>query len=387
MTPAPPEEIELERERRALPRRPAVAFVPGPRARDVRAASLRGLFILACLYTLHVAQPFLIPLVIGVMVYFLLRPAVRLLARARIPESVGALLVLTTLLGVVGVGLYALSYPAANWVALAPQSIRRVEAKLRPLVKRVQSLSRTAEQVEKIATAGADAGEPTVQLKEPGFRSTLFSGLQSFLGGSIIVLALVYFLLASGDEILGRIVRALPRLKDRNSAVDIARELEKQISSYMLMTTAINALFGAVVALSMWALGMPNPVLWGVVAGVTNFIPYLGGFLSMGVLGLAALLTFDDPWRAALVPLVFFGLNTVEGYLITPVVMGRRFTLNPLVLFVGLLFWYYVWGIAGGLLAVPMMAAFKIFCERVDSLQALADFMGEDPVDAPPPAA
>jgi predicted PurR-regulated permease PerM len=375
---------DLERERRTIPRPAAVAFVPGPRARDVRAASLRGLFILACLYTLQLAKPFLIPLVVGVIVYFLLRPAVRVLARARIPESVGALLVLTGLLSVVGVGLYALSYPAANWVALAPQSIRRVEARLRPVVKRIQSLSRTAEQVEKIATAGAGAEETTVQLKEPGLGNTLFIGLQSFLGGSIIVLALVYFLLAAGDEVLGKIVHALPRLQDRTSAVDIARELEKQISSYILTTTALNAGFGVVVGLSMWALGMPNPALWGVLAGVTNFIPYLGGLLCMGVLSLAALLTFDDPWRAALVPAVFFLLNTVEGYLITPVIMGRRFTLNPLVLFVGLLFWYYVWGIAGGLLAVPMMAAFKIFCERVDSLQGLADFMGEESTPSVP---
>ncbi len=367
-------------DRRAAGRPEALAFVPGPRARDVRAASLRGLFILACLYTLSVAQAFLIPLVVGVIVYFLLRPAVRGLARIRVPESVGALLVLVGLLSVVGVGLYALSYPAANWMALAPQSMRRVETKLRPLVQRVQRLTRTAEQVEKITTVGEQA--TTVELKQPSLGTTLFAGLQAFLGGSIIVLSLVYFLLASGDEVLGKIVRALPRLQDRKRAVDIAREMEKQISSYILLTTATNATFGVVVALAMWAMGMPNPVLWGVVAGLTNFIPYLGGLLCTGILGLAALLTFDSTWRAAAVPMVFFMLNNIEGYLITPVVMGRRFTLNPLVLFVGLLFWYYIWGIAGSLLAVPMMAAFKIFCERVDSLQRLAEFMGDEAGDA-----
>jgi predicted PurR-regulated permease PerM len=379
---APP---DVERERRAAARPAALAFTPGPRSRDVRATSLRGLFVLACLYTLQLAQTFLIPLVVGVMVYFLLRPVVRGLARARIPQSIGALLVLTSLLTVVGMGLYGLSYPAANWVALAPQSIRRVETRIRPLIERVERLTRTAHQVEKMATVGE--AEQTVQLKEPGLGSTVFSGLQSFVGNGIIVLTLVYFLLASGDQMLDRIVRSLPRLQDRQRAVDIAREMEKQISSYILLTTAINAGFGLAVGVTMWALGMPNPALWGVVAGVTNFIPYLGGVVCMTVLGLAALLTFEDVWRAAAVPLAFFLLNSVEGYLIKPVLLGRRFTLNALVLFLGLLFWYYVWGIAGSLLAVPMMAAFKILCERVDSLQTLADFMGEEPVETIPPSA
>jgi predicted PurR-regulated permease PerM len=374
-----PEQNPEGPERRAKGRPPAMAFAPGPPVRDVRASALRGLFILACLYTLQIAQPFLIPLVVGVMVYFLLRPLVRVLASARVPESVGALVVLVGLLSVVGVGIYALSYPAANWMALAPQSMKRVEARLRPLVQRVQRLTRTAEQVEKITTV--EGPEQTVQIKQPGIGATLFGGLQSFLGGSIIVLSLVYFLLASGDEVLGRIVRALPRLQDRKSAVDIAREMERQISTYVLLTTATNVSFGAVVGLTMWGLGMPNPSLWGVVAGVTNFIPYLGGIVCTGILALAALLTFDDIGRALLVPIVFFALNTIEGYLITPVVMGRQFTLNPLVTFVGLLFWYFVWGVAGSLLAVPMMAAFKIFCDRVDSLRPLAEFMGDE---APP---
>ena len=219
-------------------------------------------------------------------------------------------------------------------------------------------------------------------MKDAGIGTTVLGGMQSFLGGAAIVLTLVYFLLASGETVLRKIVHASPRLADRQRAVDIAREMEQQISSYLLTTTLINLAMGSVVAVALWLMGMPNPVLWGATAAVTNFIPYLGALICTAVIGLAAILAFDDIWKALLVPTVFFVINTLEGYVITPLIMGHRFTLNPALLFVGLLFWWFVWGTPGALLAVPMMVAFKIFCERVESLQPLAAFLGDDEPEA-----
>jgi predicted PurR-regulated permease PerM len=256
-----------------------------------------------------------------------------------------------------------------------------VETKLKPVFRGFEELTRTARQMEDI-TAGAPTGTPEVQVKEPGIGAAFVGGMQSFLGGSAIVLSLLYFLLASGDSVLRKIVHASPRLADRQRAVDIAREMEQQISTYLIVTTLMNAAFGVVVAAALWLMGMPNPVLWGVVAAASNFIPYLGGLISTAVIGLAALLAFEDVWWALLVPTVYFAINTLEGYVITPLVMGRRFTLDPVLLFVGLLFWWFVWGAAGALLAVPMMAAFKIFCEHVESLQPIAAFLGDDEPEA-----
>jgi predicted PurR-regulated permease PerM len=167
--------------------------------------------------------------------------------------------------------------------------------------------------------------------------------------------------------------------------VDIAREMEVQISTYILWTTLINGGLGVATTLAMWALGMPNPSLWGVLAFVTNFIPYLGGLVCTVIIGLAALVAFPDPGWAILVPLVFLLLNTLESYFVTPAIMGRQFTLDTPVLFVGLLFWWYVWGTAGALLAVPMMAAFRIFCEKVEGLQRIAAFLAAAPAPAPAP--
>jgi len=337
-----------------------------------------GLFVLACLYTLHTAREFLLPLVVGVMLYFLLVPLVRRLKRLGLPESAGAAIVVLTVLLVVGLGVYALSWPASTWMARAPDGLRRVETKLRPVLRSVEKLTQTAQQVEEFTTGATPGATPEVTVKESGIGTTVLGGMQSLLGGAAIVFTLVYFLLASGDSLRRKMVDASPRLADRKRAVDIAREMEEQISSYLVVTTMINAVFGVVVAVALWLMGMPNPVLWGVTAAVTNFIPYLGSVICTVFIGLAAILAFEDIWKALLVPAVFFLINTLEGYLITPMIMGRRFTLDPALLFVGLLFWWFVWGTPGALLAVPMMVAFKIFCERVESLQPIAAFLGGD---------
>jgi predicted PurR-regulated permease PerM len=371
-----------ETDRAGAQRRDVLRLEPVDQAQRGWSIATNGLFVLACLYTLRTARELLLPLVIGVMLYFLLVPAVRLLKRVGLPESGGAAVVVLGLLLVVGFGGYALSRPATTWMARAPDGLRRAETKLKPVLRGVEKLTRTAQQVEEITT-GATPGETQVQVKEPGIGAAFLGGMQSFLGGFAIVLTLVYFLLASGDTVLRKIVRASPRLADRQRSVDIAREMEQQISAYLLVTTLINAVFGVVVAVTLWLMGMPNPMLWGVVAGVTNFIPYLGSVICTAVIGLAALLAFEDVWWALLVPTVFFLINTLEGYVITPLIMGRRFTLDPALLFVGLLFWWFVWGTPGALLAVPMMAAFKIFCERVESLQPIAAFLGDEEEMAP----
>ena len=365
-------------------RREVLRLEPATGPRRIPAA-VNGLFVLACLYTLHAAREFLMPLAIGLMLYFLLVPIVRALRRLGLPEAGGAAVVVVGLIVVVSLGAYALSWPATSWMARAPDGLKRVEAKLKPVFRGVEKLTRTAQQVEEITESATSGGAPEVKVKEPGIGATVLGGMQSFLGGAAIILTLLYFLLASGENVLRKIVQSFPRLADRKRAQGIAQDMEEQISAYLLLTTMINSVFGVVVALALWAMGMPNPMLWGAVAAVTNFIPYLGSVLCTVVIGLAALLAFEDVWWALAVPTVFFLLNTLEGYVITPMIMGRRFTLDPALLFVGLLFWWFVWGTPGALLAVPMMAAFKIFCERVESLQRLAAFLGDD--DAPAPVA
>jgi predicted PurR-regulated permease PerM len=235
---------------------------PNRRVRPIRSSALNGLFVLACVYTLAVARSFLVPLAIGLMLYFLLRPPVRTLKSVRVPEPLGAALVLGALLAVVGVGFYALSWPAASWTARAPESLHRVESKLRPIARHIQRLTRTAEDMGRITEGTVPpSATPQVMLKEPSLGTLFMGGMQSFLAGTVVVLSMVYFLLSEGDGLLRKVVRAFPRLKDRERAVVIAHEMEQQISGYIFFSTLMNAIFGVLIAAVMWLLGMPNPML------------------------------------------------------------------------------------------------------------------------------
>ena len=187
---------------------------------------------------------------------------------------------------------------------------------------------------------------------------------------------LTYFLLASGDLFLQKLIRVLPQFKDKKRAVSIAREIEAQVSTYFLSTTAVNIGLGIVTAIAMWLLGLPNPALWGLVVALLNYMPYVGAIASLVLLGLAALLTFDTVGRALVGPLVFWALNMVESNLVTPLVLSHRLKLNTVALFIGMTFWWFVWGIPGALMAVPMMAVIKIFCDHFDSLAPVGEFLG-----------
>ena len=320
--------------------------VPFPVRVDVRSVALTGLFILAVFYTLYLGRSFFVPLVLAVLLSFLFSPLVRRLKRARIPESISAAVVLVALVGTVGYSAYWLSGPASDWIARAPESVQRVESKLRKLRRPVEQVSRAAEQVEKVA-GGARSDAVKVEIQGQTLSSALFGGTQAFLASSLVVAILFYFLLASGDLFLTKVIKVVPRLQDKKRAVQIARETEDQISGYLATTAIINTAFGAVVAGAMWWLGMPNPALWGVVAGLTNFIPYLGGIVCLMILGVVALVQFDSIGRALTVSGVFFALNTLEGNLITPLIVGRQLSLNPVVIFVSVLLWGWLWGIPG----------------------------------------
>jgi len=344
-----------------------------------------GLFILACLYTVAFARPFLLPLTVGLLLYFLLIPVVRALKRLRVPEPAGAALVVAALVAGLVLSVYALSWPASEWMAKAPESLRRIEDRAQVLLRPIRRVTQTAEQMEKITTLESRP-TPEVKVSEPGLGETVFGGMQAFLSGGLVVFTLLFFLLASGDRMVVRMARSLPRLQDRKRAAEIAHEIERQVSSYLYVTTLVNVGFGAVVGATMLLMRMPNAILWGVLAAVTSFIPYLGGLLCMVLIGMASVLAYPGWPQAVLVPVVFMVLDTVKGYVVAPVLTGRRLTLNTPVLFVGLLFWWWVWGIPGALLAVPILSVVKIVAERIEGWGPLAAFLGDAPAEPDAPA-
>jgi predicted PurR-regulated permease PerM len=343
---------------------------------DARHVALVGLFVLALFYTLHLAQAFFLPIVLAILLDFLLSPVVRALRRIGLPEPAGAGIVMLGLIAMLGLGLYYLSGPAARYIALVPQSVEKVRDRIESMRGSMAQVTEAAEQVERVADVGEDDA-PQVEIKGPSLTRQLFGGTTALLSAATVVIFLTYFLLAVGDLFLQKIVAVLPQFKDKRVAVTIFRETEAQISLYLFTTTLINTGVGVVTALVIYLLGMPNPVLWGVVAMVLNFVPYVGAVANMVLLALAALMTFEDTGRAMAVPGAFLALNLVESNLVTPMIYGNRMRLNTVALFIGLVFWWYIWGVPGAILAVPMMAAFKIACDHIESLSPIGEFLGK----------
>jgi predicted PurR-regulated permease PerM len=343
---------------------------------DVRHVALLILTLLALLYTLRFAQAFFLPIVLAILLNLLLSPIVRLLRNSiRIPEPLGAGIVIVVLLGVLGFGVYRLTPAASAWLARAPESLATLQRRVQPLRRPVERITKAAEQVEQ--ATDMDKKTPQVEIKGPGLTQQVFGGTTAMLSAAIVVVFLTYFLLASGELFLQKLVAVLPQLKDKKTAVRIVRETEAHVSTYLLVTTVINTGVGVVTGVALWLLGMPNPVLWGVIAGVLNFVPYVGGLVNTVILTLAAFLTFEDAGRALLIPIVFTLINILEGNLITPWIVGRRMRLNTVAVFTGLVFWWYVWGVPGAILAVPIMATIKITCDNIESLRPIGEFLAE----------
>ena len=356
----------------------AVAAEPEPEAKirlpsNPQTVFLGGLFILAALAALYAASPIILPVLLAFILKLLLQPVTRFLEQLRVPRTAGALL--TTLLviaGLVGLGT-ALSGPAVAWAAKLPEGIPRLIEHLRFLRAPFDALQGILHQAEE-AAAGPVRNAATVQM--PGsFSDTLFRGAHVLVDGMFTTVLLLFFLLVSGDTFLRRFVEILPRFQDKRQAVDISQQIERDISRYLVTVTAMNAAMGVATAAAMYVSGLGDPVLWGVVAFLLNYVPILGPLTGIGIFVLAGLLSFDSLGRALLPAALYFVIHLIEGEIVTPMLLARRFTLNPVVVIISLIFWFWMWGVAGAILAVPLLAITKNICDRIRPLMAFGHFL------------
>ena len=344
---------------------------------DIRSVALSGIFILLLLFVVSVTRGLLLPIILAFFLSFLFAPLVRRLSRWHIPEALGAALVFVTVFGVLSAGLYELSGPATEWIARAPQSLPQIRNKLRGFLRPMEEVAQATEQVEELAQMGDADKVQQVEIQQPGLGQLVFTKTQEFLAGTAVMFVLLYFLLASGDLFLRKLVSVLPRLEDKRRAVEIVRQIEDDLSAYLLTVTLINAGLGIAIGFAMHLLGMPNPILWGVMAGFLNFIPYVGSLVGMSAVSVVALLTFDTLDSVFFVPLAYFLLTTCEAYLVTPTVLSRRLTLNRVAIFLWLVLWGWLWGVAGVLISVPLLATLKIMCDRIEPLLPIGEFLGK----------
>jgi predicted PurR-regulated permease PerM len=358
------------------PQRVAPAPRPrGPLRFDVVAISLALLALLALFHTLSIAATLFMPIVLALLGRFALSPIVRRMRSFGIPAAIGAGLIVAGL----GIATFAsarvLSEPAMEWVERAPRTLREIERKIRFIRQPVAQVVESAEDVAE-AAAGGDEKRPVVVQGE-SLLSSAIARAQALIALLLVTAVLMYFMLASGDRFGRRFAMALSRAPDPARAKWILDRIEQDISRHLLTITLINVGLGLVVAFAMWLLGMPSPMLWGVLAGVLNYMPFVGPFLTSIVLAGVALITFDDPWHTLGVVSVFVTLTGVEGMLITPALLGRRLMLSPAAVFASVMLWSWLWGVTGAIIAVPLLSALRILCVHVPPLAPLgALFVG-----------
>ena len=347
-----------------------------PLPSDPKVIFLGGLFVLALLATAYVASEIVLPLVFAIILNLLLQPALRILERLHVPRILAALLLILALFGtIVGLGT-AISGPAGTWAAKLPEGIPRLQERLSFMREPIDTLQRFLQQVEDFGGTGpspnaaASARGPTLL-----HLTKLFTGTRNFATGFFTTVLFLFFLLVSGDIFLHRLVEILPRFSSKRQVVEISQQIENDISAYLVTITIMNAAVGIAMALAMWLTGVGDPILWGTVAFLLNYVPILGTALGVLIFLLAGLLTIDPLWQALLPAGLYVGLHLIEGETVTPMLLARRFTLNPVLVIISLVFWFWMWGIPGAILSVPMLAIAKIICDRVRPLAAFGHFL------------
>lgn len=332
--------------------------------------------IVTTLIVLAIARDVLVPLVLALLLYFALAPIVRALARLGLPTPAGAVLVAVTLFAGGALLVYGLAAPAAEFIAQMPQAAVRLRFRIERLMRPLSEMSRVTGEVQALAS-GNDGEAERVVVSEGGFGPAAMAMLtgRAMLGFGVTVVVTLY-LLAFGGPFGQAVLRLITDFGDRRRAMRIGRQVQREISGYLFAITLINTGLAVAVSIVLMLFGMPNAILLGVLAGILNYVPFVGPTIHLGLLFLAGLLAFPFPAQALVPVLAVLALNVIESQLVTPNVLAYRMTLNPILVILSLVLWGWLWGIAGALLAVPMLAAIKITCDHVPRLAPIGTFIG-----------
>ncbi len=340
--------------------------------------ALSGVLLLATLYTLYFARDFMIPIAAAIILNLVFAPIVRTLSRKRIPSAVTGGLVILMIVAALSAGIVTLSGAASGWLNRAPKVLTQLDRKLKDIKRPVEQVKKASEQVEALANAsgtGRRAPNRDVVVNSPNFLKQMVGTMQAVMIQLGVTIVLLFFLLASGDVFKFKLVTAMPRLSEKKRALSIWRDVEQDVSVYLRTITIINASLGVVIGLGLYAIGLPNALLWGVMAALLNFIPYIGALVGLSVVSVVAIITFDPLSHAMIAPLVYAASNLTESQFVTPSILGKRLSLNPVVVFVSVIFWGWLWGMPGAMMAVPMLIIVSAVCTNFPTLHIFAGFL------------
>lgn len=342
---------------------------------ELRTVFLGGIFFIMLLTSMRLAGDILIPIVLAFVLKLVFLPVQNFFESLRLPRFMAALAVIVMLCGLLVSFGVTLSTPATEWATTLSRSLPTVQKKLHFLSEPIQSAQELIIHAESI---GENARNKVMPVAVQGTRlhDRVFTMTREVVLGLFTTLLLLFFLLASGDTFLRRLVEVLPRFSDKRQAVDISQKIQEDLSIYLLTITFMNAMVGIVTGIAMYFCGLENPILWGAVAFFLNYIPIVGPLVAAVLFALVGLM-LKDALLAAMIPsAVYLFIHLVESTLLTPILLAKRFTLNPVLIIFSLVFWYWMWGLPGAILAVPLLAIVKIICDRVERLKPLGHFLG-----------
>ncbi len=339
-----------------------------PLPTDPRTIFLGGLFLIAVVSVLSIAHEVILPVLTALVLKLLLQPLVRVQERIGIPKALAALVAVIVLLGVFGALGAILSSPASNMVRNFPELVEKARTQFQGLESWTDRIG---------SFMGLKLQSPAELLKiNPGdLAGTLAGSAGSFASHLLETLLIMYYMLVFGETFMLRLVEVLPRFRDKKQAVGISTAVERDISAYLLTITIINAVVGVLTGLVMWLFGVPGALLWGVIAFCLNYVPILGPFAGVALFALVGLATLGASWTALAPAALYLAIHFAEGEAITPMLLAKRFTLNPIAVMIGLVFWYWLWGVQGAILAVPLLAVMKIVSDRVRPLRAVGHLL------------
>lgn len=336
---------------------------------------LAGILLLLVLHACAVASVLIVPMLLALLLSLTLSPAVRMLCRWRLPRALAVVVVMLTSLLLSGSLVGSLIAPARDWMAQVPTSIARIEVALRALRSPLKAASQAGEQIAKLTNLEGDTHLQRVVDAGPSHIAQMLSATPGVIASALGTLLLIGIFLLHGDGLLRKLVELAPALHLKKDIVMATRSAQSDLSTYMITITVINAGLGLVTAAALWWLGVADPLLWGGVAALLNFIPFLGPAVTIGVLIVVGFAQYANPWSALSVPGAFLLLHVIEGQLLTPLVVGRRLALDSVMVFLALMLFGWLWGVAGLLLAMPLLTCVRIVAERIPAWSTLAKLL------------
>ncbi|MCC6982736.1 MAG: AI-2E family transporter [Bauldia sp.] len=351
-------------------------FAPETRFGGGNHRLLLGIFLILLVTALYLARDIALPVAIAFLLAIVLSPLVRILRGWGIPEAISAIALVGGVIFAIAIGGYFLSSPVRSWIEDAPRISREIQDKLVVFRGPAETIAEASQTVEAIAAGGA-AGEGVqrVELSDSGILGRVFEGVPASLAKIALTMILVVFILASGDLFYEKLVRVMPTMSDKKRAVRIFREVEFEVSRYFLTVAMINTGFGLAVGTGLALVGWATPVVWGLAAALLNFIPYVGGLVAVVIMALVGIVAFDSVGFALLGPAIYIACNVIESNFVTPLIVGRRLELNPVVIVLAVTFWGWLWGIAGLLVAVPFLVVVKVFADHVEGMAPVGEFL------------